>query len=137
MQYMGGEVVSPKIREHLVSHGATRYDGAVRRRWRGVDHGGARLRIHLAADAHRISSGMYQGHPGRFIHPPRTVTEEVPRAQGLGPVTACARSRRSVRRSSGKRWQEGMRETVVRTVTFVPSANCLSQSMAKARGMFE
>ena len=119
MQYMGGKSrIAKKIREHLVSHGATRYvepfvgGGAV------LTTVARDFQFILAADAHADLIGMYQAIQDGTFTPPETVTEEEYRALRTRTRHRCARSRRSVRRSA-VRSGEGMRETVVGIITFV------------------
>ena len=81
MQYMGGKSrIAKKIREHLVSHGATRYvepfvgGGAV------LTTVARDFQFILAADAHADLIGMYQAIQDGSFTPPETVTEEEYRA---------------------------------------------------------
>ena len=77
MQYMGGKSrIAKKIREHLVSHGATRYVEP-------FVGGGAMLTAVagdfseiLAADAHTDLIGMYRAIQDGTFTPPENVTEE-------------------------------------------------------------
>ena len=77
MQYMGGKSrIAKKIREHLVSHGATRYvepfvgGGAV------LTAMARDFEFILAADAHSDLIAMYRAIQDGSFTPPETVTEE-------------------------------------------------------------
>ena len=81
MRYMGGKSrIAKKIREHLVSHGATKYvepfvgGGAV------LTAVAKDFKFILAADAHADLIGMYQAIQDGSFTPPETVTEEEYRA---------------------------------------------------------
>ena len=114
-----GSPVSPrKIREHLGEPRCYLIRGAVRRRWRGVDHGGARLPVHPTPTLTRIPSACNKGHPGRFIHPAGDGDRGgVPRAHDFDP-SPLRTSAAFGASFGGKEW-EGMRETVVGIITFV------------------
>ena len=88
MQYMGGKSrIAKKIREHLQSHGATRYvepfvgGGAV------LTTVARDFQFILAPTLTRDLIGMYQAIQDGSFTPPETVTEEEYRALKDRPVT--------------------------------------------------
>ena len=134
MQYMGGKSrIAKKIREHLVSHGATRYvepfvgGGAV------LTTVARDFQFILAADAHADLIGMYQAIQDGSFTPPETVTEEEYRAlkdSDPSPLRAFAAFGASF---GGKEWGGYARNS--RGDNYVrASANSLAKSV-KA-GMF-